>query len=198
VWAMKLALLRARVRAARARMAERQVTRAQIRAYYLAHLRQFWLPERRDVYLVEAYKRAAIERAAREIRSGTSFRAVAAHRSIYAVTPHGIRLDFKRSDAGLKALAEAIFAAKPGVLMGPKKIIIYYLFKVIRIKPAEEQPLAQVTAAIRRRLGRLAPTLAGARDSARRWAPATSCSPGALARTCRASVRALLSSAQGA
>jgi hypothetical protein len=182
--AMKLAVLEARIEQERISRAGREVTPIQIAAYYREHQSLFAVPERRDYNIVETFKKSAIEQAKREIDSGESFKSVAHKLTIDPVAHDGIRLNVPRGDQS-NPLEREIFSAKPGVLVGPRQVAAYYLFKVLRIYPAHEQRLAPAQASIRRRLvERLASTTL-VPELARRWATRTRCATGNLAASCR-------------
>jgi hypothetical protein len=183
-WAMKLAILDSRIELERIKRGEQRVTVGQIASYYRAQKRLFFVPEERDYDIVESFSKPSMEEAKREIEAGKSFRSVAARMSIDTRAPGGRRINQARGD-GAKSLDDAIFRARPGVLVGPKIVATYYLFRVIRVWAAHERSLAEVQASIRRRLGeRLAATVVVA-ESARRWAAKTRCLPGRWAASCR-------------
>jgi hypothetical protein len=189
--AMKLAVLELRIERERISRAEREVTPTQIAAYYREHQSLFAVPERRDYNIVETFKESAIKQAKREIDSGESFKSVAHELTIDPVAHDGLRLNIPRGDQS-NPLEREIFSAKPGVLVGPRQVAAYYLFKVLRIYPAHEQRIARAQASIRQRLGERLVSTTLAPELARRWATRTRCAAGHLAASCRRLVRSQL------
>lgn len=193
-WAMRTALLEVGVAQKRQREAEKRISAKEIASFYRSNQRLFFIQERRDLNIIESFSKPGIEQALREVKAGKSWRNVAERLSIDPAARDGIRVNFQRSN-GSAPLDAAIFAAKPGVVMGPKKLLTYWIFKVLRIKPAHEESLAQAEAAIRRHLATELASRVLAPASARRLASETTCSSGALATQCRQGVSASLSNA---
>jgi hypothetical protein len=189
--AMKLAVLELRIEQERISRAEREVTPSQIAAYYREHQSLFAVPERRDYNIVETFKESAIKQAKREIDSGESFKRVAHRLTIDPVAHDGIRLNIPRGDLS-NPLEREIFSAKPGVLVGPRQVAAYYVFKVLRTYPAHKQRIARAEASIRQRLGERVVSTKLALSLARRWATRTRCAAGRLAASCRRLVRSQL------
>jgi hypothetical protein len=185
-WLMKLALLAAQIERQRRSQASQEVTRRQIADFYARHQRRFWEPERRDIEIFESFTRGPALKAKREVEAGKSFLSVAKRMSRITYNPEapdGLMLGFARGDEE-KPFEAVIFSAKPHVLIGPVEYAYFYVFKVLRIKPAHERPLADVEAKIRQ-------TLASQRASGellaryvRKWTARTSCRRGYRAPIC--------------
>jgi hypothetical protein len=188
---MRLAILSSRIRAVEIEQAERQVKPSQIVSYYRSHPARFFIPEHRDYNIVETFTKHGIEEAVREIRAGLSFKTVARRLTMDPVAPDGIRVNFSRSE-GSKPLDDAIFGATLGEITGPKKIVVYYIFKVIRIRAAHELSLVHVEAAIRRTLATQIVSTDVEVQARRMWAAQTACVDGAGALGCRQRVHDLL------
>jgi SurA N-terminal domain len=186
LWAMKLGLLAARIDRDRLEHAEQAITRKQIGRYYRQHRRSFGVPETRDIEIIETFGESAARKAKREIEAGQGFLAVARRLSVDPVARDGLKPHVTRGE-GARSLAAAIFAARPHVLIGPLSVSLYYLFEVLRITRAHEQPLGHAEASIRRRL---AARLAGTtllRALQRKWIARTSCRSGFVVMGCRGS-----------
>ncbi len=119
------------------------IAHTQVVDYYRSNLQRFRVPERRDVDLIENIKTPAAARSlARRVGSGASFASMALHEPVERPSSFDIH-NWKG------ALAQAIFAARPGTIGGPLKLIHgYALFVVRRVTPGTFAPLADVQGTI--------------------------------------------------
>jgi foldase protein PrsA len=123
-----------------------KVTSDQISEYYTKNKQRFAQPERRDLRIILTKTRARAVQAKAALASGESFKSVAKRFSIDQTTKGqgGILVAVSRGQQE-KALEDAVFKARKGVLVGPVKTTFgYYLFKVQKITPAERQSLSDV------------------------------------------------------
>jgi hypothetical protein len=181
LWLTKLAILTGRVERARLERARHAIAPAQVAKYYREHMREFALPERRDLEVLGHNDLAVVKKAKREIESGASFVELAKRISVDGEAPEGLQLGLARGEEEPE-YDKVVFPAKPGVLLGPIKQDFYYLFKVIRVKPARLQTLAEADGAIRRKLAdEQAPTVA---DLERKWVARTACRRGYVMPKC--------------
>lgn len=183
VAAMRTALLAEGVRRAWRVEAKRRVSGGEIRRYYVRHRARFLAPERRDIEIIETKTLAAARAARRAIESGRGFLSVAKERSVDPGAPGGLRQGFRRSE-GARRLADAIFAARPRVLVGPRVVALYYVFEVLRVHPARFVPLEQARGAIKRQLASEAAGREVGPMSARRWKARTRCAAGPMRGLC--------------
>ncbi len=127
--------------------AEEGLSRAQLANYYAAHKRDFALPERRDVAVIETFQKADSDAAKREIDSGKSLLGVVNRRDDEPGVG-GIKRGLSRR--GLRhGYENNYFTAPAHVLVGPLKEEIYYLFEVTAIFPPRQQAFAEVQKKIR-------------------------------------------------
>jgi len=169
------------------RAAERKqsaVTQAQVAAYYARHRASFAIPERRDLLITNRKSPAQVQAIRREVESG--------RRSFASVSEPAIaeRPREPRREGEIEtALEKAVYAAKPHALVGPiRKKVDYFVFEVLRIRPASFQSLAQVRSRIERRLAgerrrRAVATFVEAWR--KRWEARTTCSSGYVVEGCR-------------
>ncbi len=155
------------------------VGRAEVMSYYARHRRRFYVPERRVAYLIEGiYSYAHALALAKRVEPGRRH-----------TRPWFRELVPKTSEvADRGTLAHMIFAARPGLVAGPKRFFGHWVLAVVtKLIPAGIQPLPAVK-------GELSKSLAGehreralksfAAAYVRRWSARTSCSPGYLVRRC--------------
>lgn len=181
LWLLKLATLTSRLEARSLSKLEREVTAAQVAAYYRAHPSLYVLPERRDVEWIVTYSDAWLAKAVAEIRAGKNFISVAKRVSKDEPTIMGM----ERHPQAEKQLAKHVFEARPHVLMGPyKQSANRYEFEVTKIIPARRQTLAEAEGAIRRRLARVPAEAAFVSMLERKWGTKTRCHHGDLAEGC--------------
>jgi parvulin-like peptidyl-prolyl isomerase len=130
------------------------VSGAQIQAYYQSHSAQFGTPESRNVRIVLTKTPGQAQAALSALRRGSSWTAVVRKYSTDPTT---------RKTGGLltgvtpgqqdAALNSAAFAAKLNKLGGPiKGQFGYYVFEVIKIKPATQEDLAHASPLIKQTL----------------------------------------------
>jgi hypothetical protein len=149
-WIIRVNLLAEKVARRRLSQAELAISDAQIKTYYRTHKRDFVLPERRDVAVIQAFHKATADIAKREIESGRSLLSVVRRRND---EPDVGGLKRNLSRRGLRhAYEDNYFSAHPHVLVGPLKAEIYYLFEVTAVVPSRQQQIAEVQSAIRRKL----------------------------------------------
>jgi foldase protein PrsA len=134
--------------------AKATVTHQQIEKYYKENPARFGVPERRDLEIILVKTEAQASSAKKEVQSGKSFASVAKKVSIDPVSKaNGGLLSGVVKGQSEKALDEAAFKAKVGVLEGPVKTPFgVYLFRVRAITPGSTQSLAQSEATIKAQL----------------------------------------------
>jgi foldase protein PrsA len=134
--------------------AHKNVSEAEVTKYYNEHKSQYGQPERRDLRVVLTKDEAAAKQAKSEIESGKSFATVAKSKSIDPTSKNtGGELPGVVKGEEQKALSEAVFAAKQGVLTGPVKTPFgFYVFEVKATHPSSQQALAQVKTTIKQQL----------------------------------------------
>ena len=130
------------------------VTQAEIEKYYKEHASQFGTPEKRDVKIILTKTEAQATKAKKEIESGKSFASVAKSTSIDPTSKaNGGELKGVAKGQEEKALDEAIFSAKKGVLGGPVKTPFgYYIYEVTGTTAGSSQTLAQAQSSIKQQL----------------------------------------------
>jgi foldase protein PrsA len=130
------------------------VTQAQISKYYNEHKSQFGTPEKRSVKIILTKTEAQANKAKQEIESGKSFSSVAKATSIDPTSKaKGGELTGVVKGQEEKALDEAVFSAKKGVLGGPVKTPFgYYIYEVTSTTVGNQQTLAQAQASIKQQL----------------------------------------------
>jgi len=129
-------------------------SQAEIEKYYKEHSSQFGTPEKRDVRIILTKTEAQAKQAKKEIESGKSFAPVAKSKSIDPTSKaSGGELKGVVKGQEEKALDEAIFSAKKGVLGGPVKTPFgYYIYEVTGTTAGSSQTLAQSQASIKQQL----------------------------------------------
>jgi hypothetical protein len=168
------------------------VNAARVARYYDEHKSSTYLiKQQRDVEIAAMGSVAEAMKVKREIQAGRSFESIA--KTLKGPQPFraegGTVLGLEPGLYKQTNLNDAIFTAKPGVLVGPIKTTLgYYVLRVKAIHPPRQIPLSQVAATINASL----PT--ELYDSAlaafvERWRAAwlgkTSCSPGYVVRKCK-------------
>jgi parvulin-like peptidyl-prolyl isomerase len=143
--------------AALLKMHTKTVSAADVAAYYAAHKSQYGSAESRDIRIVLAKTAQEAAAAKKALDSGQSWNAVAKKYSIDPSTKNAGGLlagvTQGQQDAALDAVA---FTAPANKVLGPVKAQLangYYVFDVVKIKPATQQALAQVTTSIQQTLG---------------------------------------------
>ncbi len=129
-------------------------SQAEIEKYYKEHSSQFGTPEKRDVRIILTKTEAQAKQAKKEIESGKSFASVAKSKSIDPTSKaSGGELKGVVKGQEEKALDEAVFSAKKGVLGGPVKTPFgYYIYEVTGTTAGSSQTLAQSQASIKQQL----------------------------------------------
>jgi len=164
----------------RALEGQRNVSPAQVAAYYRSHKQRFLIPERWYFDIDELRSEAAAMKVRREVEAGKSFAGMAIHESIERPS----RVQYGHEESVARAV---IFAAKRNVLTGPVKLFGYSVFEVRRIVAASYLPLAKVQGAIETQLASeqqrrvLAPLVAAWRA---KWIARTYCYPGYVVQKC--------------
>ena len=127
-----------------------KVTEQQIAAYYSSNKSRFGQPQRRDLLVVLTKDQATANKAKAALASGQSFASVAKKYSIDdASKAQGGKLTVSKGQQEA-ALDAAVFAAKPGAVVGPVKTQFgYYVFKVTKNTPGTQQTLDQARASIK-------------------------------------------------
>ena len=132
-----------------------RVTDPQVRRYYEQNKARFGQPARRDIQVVLTRTPERAEAAKRALDGGASFGAVVRRFSQDTTTKSaGGRIPGVVRGQQLEgALDRAVFAAKPNEVTGPVKTQFgYYLFRVTKVTPAQQQSLEEATPAIRQLL----------------------------------------------
>ena len=122
-----------------------KVTDKQIQDYYNKNKERFAQPERRDLRVVLTKTKGKADEAFAALDGGDSWKAVAKKFSIdQASKAQGGKLPAVAKGQQEKALDDAVFKAKKGVLSGPVKTQFgYYVFEVTKVTAASQQTLAQ-------------------------------------------------------
>ena len=166
------------------------VTPASISAFYNKNPSRFATPERRDLRIILTKTRAQATAAKARVQHGASFASVAKKVSTDRATKAqgGSLLGVSRGQQE-KALDDAVFAAKLGVLSGPVNTPFgFYVFKVQKITPATQQTLAQATPAIKQQLASQQQTAAlntFVNRFRKKWMKRTNCRTGFVVMDCK-------------
>jgi foldase protein PrsA len=128
-----------------------KVSDKEIQDYYNKNKQRFAQPERRDLNIVLTKKKADADKAKSELDGGKAFKAVAKKYSEdEASKSQGGKLPGVAKGQQEKALDEAVFKAKKGVISGPVKTQFgYYVFEVTKVTAASQQNLEQAKETIR-------------------------------------------------
>jgi foldase protein PrsA len=147
---VKLQLLARKIQEKVTKGAKHTASKAEIAKYYNEHKSQYGKPERRNLLIILTKTEAAAKAAKAEIESGTSWATVAKAKSIDPLSKsNGGSLPEVTRGEEEKALDEAVFSAKVGVVGGPVKTPFgYYVYKVTKVLPSNQQSLAQSEATI--------------------------------------------------
>jgi parvulin-like peptidyl-prolyl isomerase len=127
---------------------------AEIKKYYEQHKSSYGTPEKRDLKIILTKTEAKANEAKQELESGASFASVAKSKSIDPTSKSsGGELKGVVKGQEEKALDEAVFSAKKGVLGGPVKTPFgYYLYEVTGVSAGSQQALSQAQAQIKQQL----------------------------------------------
>lgn len=185
LWLMRMNVLRLGVERVLTGRVERGIPKAELARFYAAHKRSFLIPRRIHMEILGSHEEAVVAKAKREIEHGADFLAVAKRVSIDTEAPEGLQDFFKGKEE--PPFERVVFAARPGVLTGPEKYQLYYLFRVTKFTPSRQLSLAQADAAIRRRIarGRRAQIESMLRSLDERWAGTTRCTDASTGGDCR-------------
>jgi hypothetical protein len=183
-WLMRLNLLAAKIEGVRLQQAEREIPAQQVAAFYSQHRRRFLLPERRSLEVIGSHQKAVVVRAKHEIEHGKPFLELARRVSADGEAPEGLQELVRGKDE--EQFERPVFAAKPHVLVGPKKYLLYFIFEVLKSTPAHQQSLVEAEGAIRRELASGQPLRRLTAASEASWAARTSCSPAYHTQRCAA------------
>jgi foldase protein PrsA len=147
---VKLQLLARKIQEKITKSAKKTATKSEISKYYNEHKSQYGKPERRNLLIILTKNEAGAKAAKAEVESGKSFASVAKAVSIDPLSKdNGGSLPEVTRGEEEKALDEAVFSAKVGVLSGPVKTPFgYYVFKVAKVLPSTQQSLAQAESSI--------------------------------------------------
>jgi hypothetical protein len=185
LWIMTLSVLHRRLARQRLRQAARTVTQAQIAHYYDEQGQMFFVPEERDMAIMESYSRPAMLQARRELEAGVSPRTVARRFSNDPVNPNGLRFGYVRGTGGAASLDAAIFSAKPRAVVGPLQVAMYYVFEVRAIRRRHRSSLSEVSGQIKLELAAKAPSEALQRGFEKLWKSRTDCQRAYIVVGCR-------------
>jgi len=166
------------------------VTKKQIEKYYKENPSRFGVPERRDLEIILVKTEAQAVAAKKEIESGKSFASVAKKVSIDPTSKaNGGLLAGVVKGQEEKALDEAAFKAKPGVLEGPLKTPFgVYVFRVKHITAGSTQSLAQSEATIKAQLTATQQQSAltnFVKQFKKKWTAKTDCRAGFVVMNCK-------------
>jgi len=142
---VRLQLLARKIEEKVTKSATKTPTKAQIAKYYSEHKAAFGKPESRNLEIILTKGESEAKSAKAEIEAGKPFSEVAKAVSIDPLSKAngGVLKEVTRGSEE-KALSEAVFSAKVGVLTGPVKTPFgYYVFRVTKVNPASEESLAQ-------------------------------------------------------
>jgi foldase protein PrsA len=130
------------------------VTDAEVGAFYSEHVNRFVMPELRDVRVVLTKTRERANAARAALERGQTWRHVARKYSIDQASRRngGLLLEVAEGSRE-QAFDEALFRAPQGKLRGPVRVQFgYYVFKVLKVRPAAQQTLEEAAPAIRQEL----------------------------------------------
>jgi len=166
-----------------------KVTDAQISSYYDKNKATFSTPERRDLRVVLTRTKARADQARRELAAGATWAQVARRYSIDdASKSEGGRLPAVAKGQQEKAFDDAIFAADRGELTGPVKTQFgWYVFRVEKVTPADQQTLDEAEGTIRQTLASQNQQKAldtFVKDFRERWRDKTDCRDGFVTSDC--------------
>jgi foldase protein PrsA len=166
------------------------VNEAAVAKYYNEHKSQYGKPESRDIRIILTKAEATAAQAKKEIESGKSFASVAKSKSIDPTSKNsGGEVKGVVKGEEQKALSEAVFAAKQGVLGGPIKTPFgYYIYEVTAIHAPTQQTLAQVKESVKQQLASSQQQTALSKfvkEFRKRWEGRTECRVGYVVQDCK-------------
>jgi len=174
----------------KATKSQAKVTQPQVVAYYNSHKSQFSTPERRDIQLILTKTKAKADAAHAALKAGQSWKSVAKK---YTTDPQtkatgGLLKNAIKSEQDA-TFGKAAFAASKGKLSGPiKSQFGYYVFKVQKITPAKQTPIATVTGSIRQSLisqNQQKTVTKFLNDFKKKWTAKTTCRTGFKVQGCK-------------
>jgi foldase protein PrsA len=179
------------------------ITQAQISKYYEEHKSQFGTPEKRNLRIILTKTEAAAKKAKQEVQSGKSFASVAKRTSIDPTSKaNGGELSGVVKGQEEKALDEAIFSAKTGVLGGPVKTPFgYYVYEVKSATPGSQQTLAQAQPSIKQQLTAQQQQQGLSKfvkEFRKRWEAKTECRSGYVVQDCKGYTKPKISPGEAA
>jgi foldase protein PrsA len=166
------------------------VSKADIEKYYNEHKNQYGKPETRNLGIILTKGEAEAKKAKEEIESGKSFTEVAKNRSIDPTSKAtGGALNGVVKGQETKALDEAAFSAKQGVLGGPVKTPFgYYVYKVNSITAGQAEPLSKAESTIKQQLtarGQQEALSKFVKEFRKKWTGKTECRDGYVVQNCK-------------
>ncbi len=187
---VKYGMLTTKIQEKIAKEAKKNVNEAAVAKYYNEHKSQYGKPESRDLRIVLTKTEAEAQSAKKEIESGKSFASVAKSKSIDPTSKStGGEIKGVVKGQEQKALSEAVFAAKTGVLGGPVKTPFgYYIYEVKAIHAPTQQSLAQVKETVKQQLASTQQQTAltkFVKEFRKRWEGRTECRTGYLVQDCK-------------
>jgi foldase protein PrsA len=165
-------------------------TEAQIAKYYNENKSRFGAPEKRNLRIILTKTEAQAASAKKEVESGKSFASIAKKVSIDPTSKaNGGLLSGVVKGQEEKALDEAVFAAKKGVLSGPVKTPFgYYIFEVLSSTAGSQQSLAQAKSSIKQQLTATQQQTALSKfvkEFKKKWTAKTECRTGYAVQDCK-------------
>jgi foldase protein PrsA len=162
----------------------------QIEKYYNQNKSRFGAPEKRNLEIILTKTEAQASSAKKEVESGKSFASVAKSVSIDPTSKaKGGLLSGVAKGQEEKALDEAAFSAKKGVLSGPVKTPFgYYVFEVLSTTPGSQQTLAQAKTSIKQQLTATQQQTALStfvKEFKKKWTAKTDCRAGYVVQDCK-------------
>jgi hypothetical protein len=146
---VRMWLTKLRLAARRVELRARRIPPSQVLSYYEHHRGRFLVGEHRDIRSIVNFSQAKTLEAKRELEAGVPFKTVAAR--FNEISEGGLLIDDPRGSQE-KRLERDYFSAPPHVLIGPLREWAWYVFEVMRIRPAHPRPLSEVEASIRHTL----------------------------------------------
>jgi foldase protein PrsA len=165
------------------------VSDAQIAAFYSQHKSDFAVPQRRDLDIILTKTQTQANAAKAAVQGGTSWAAAAKKYSTDAASKAtgGVLRGVAKGQQD-RALDQAAFGARKGVIVGPVKGQFgWYVVRVLSISPPTQTPLAQAKAQIKPTLqqqGAQQKMSAFVADFQKRWTKSTNCRAGYVVALC--------------
>lgn len=166
------------------------VTEAEITKYYNENKARYGSPEKRNVRIILTKTEAAATAAKKEVEASKNFAEVAKKVSIDPTSKAngGLLTEVVKGEEE-KALSEAIFSAKKGVLGGPVKTPFgYYIYEVVSTTPGSQESLSQVKAAIKEQLvdtNEQKALSTFVKNFKKKWQAKTECRTGYMVQDCK-------------